>query len=135
MMGSQNGFGGQVVKALYFLGRIMTRKRRILWRAALLILLSPVMIWALYAFVKQEHFYRGRPSSYWSQEIQKWNRQKWSRDLPPWSAPWLDKVIDAITGHATPNQPAVLSGDESALPVLGDLLHDRQVRGTVIVAL
>jgi hypothetical protein len=96
-----------------------------------LLLVAP-LVYYLVAKLHGEHFYRGLPTSYWSRKILKWSENK-----SLWSEPWPDRVLDYVSGRNTAPDPAVVSGDEAAIPVLVDLLHDKHqsVRQASIVNL
>ncbi len=102
-------------------------KRRILWACiGLLAILAALLVpWGIYflpAYVRGEHFYRGRPTSYWSGEIKRWRE---SGDPDQYEAPLLDKVLNFLSNEVRTTVPAVRnSSDPAAIRVLIDLLED-----------
>jgi HEAT repeat protein len=99
----------------------------------ILLTISLVAVFAgVYAFTKtlrDEHFFRGRSSSYWKRVV---------RDYEPNEASWSPSIVERILDYSNvTNRPAVFSGDLAALPVLVDLLNDpdQDVRRYVVAAL
>jgi HEAT repeat protein len=117
------------------------KKRRFLMPAGILAILVglPSILWGGYVAYhasRGEHFYRGLPSSYWRGPV-----SRWAREEPPrlgrrltWAPGWLDRPL-AYLGLV--GEPAVLSRDPRAVPVLIDLLKDMDnaVRKEAIEAL
>jgi hypothetical protein len=127
------------------------RKRRLvvclgLALAALTVagLLLPVPGLVCVGWLRGESFYRGRPTSWWRQELihwtpfwvvmgqlpEKWELEHaaWHRDVSSW-----DNVRYKLFGAGRGDiggPPALLKGDPEAEPVLRELLHDedRHVR-------
>jgi hypothetical protein len=88
----------------------------------LLVLLAVAPLgYYVWAKVRGEHFYRGRPTSYWSREL-----VAYAQDID-WSPPWPDEVLNSIGGWYQ-HEPAVLEGSAAATPVLLDLLKDSNPR-------
>jgi hypothetical protein len=82
-------------------------------------LVAPSLYWHIRGTVSHEPFYQGRPTSYWSGAIQAWQKSQNTSAGPPF--PYVDD-IKAFLGIG--QMPAVLNGDEAAVPVLLDLLKD-----------
>ena len=107
------------------------RRRRILWVALGLLAAAP-LVYYLRAKLNGEHFYLGRPTSYWSREV-----ASWAKDEDHWTAPWRDKLLALFRVRMKAIHPPCLDGDEQAIPVLKDLAQDddAQVRRCSILAL
>jgi HEAT repeats len=105
----------------------MMKRHRVLWVAlGLLALLAAAGPAGYYIVLKAsgQHFYRGRPTSYWSRET-----QRWLEDETGWSQPILDRFLDWVSPPSlNRSAPAVISLDVSAFPVLVDLLRDGDPR-------
>jgi hypothetical protein len=127
------------------------RKRTVLVSAVLLLLAAgvlalPAVHWRLIGWVRDEAFYQGRPTSYWSGRIEEWTGSRyWSSDSRlsafPSQSRW-DRSCAAIGLSADmPNlRPEVLGGgrdvnwkmippnhdvlEDEAVPVLIELLRD-----------
>jgi HEAT repeats len=123
--------------------------RRVLLRAGLLLgavlagsLLSPDVRWAVWGWLRGEAFYRGRPASYWREEARGWDRwvvaagyegapdggcfwcsTSWSRPPSPWQE-WLGIDVARLV-PSRPANPPLLAGSPAAVPVLTELLRDR----------
>jgi HEAT repeat len=85
----------------------------------LLGILVPLGVYLVPPLLRGEHFYRLRPSSEWSREIQRWE-ENGRRRIPSWP----DKVIAVLTCKTTPDAPEILNGGPDSLPVLLDLIHN-----------
>src|SRR2546423_648071 len=90
-------------------------------RTVLIVTISVVALIAVgyypyFAWVRHEHFYRGLPTSHWAATIKRWSQDD-SHKSP--TIVQLDAVLKYL-GLAGP--PAVLSGDNTAVPVLLDLV-------------
>jgi len=104
----------------------MKRRWRLLATLGLLVLVGAVLVhpavyWPLVGWARGEAFYRGRPSSYWSQEMRHWAREE--LDPAPREQGLLAKLIDGLRSPLPPggfpfNEPA-------GVGVLIDLLPDR----------
>jgi hypothetical protein len=81
-----------------------------------LCLLMPVGYYGYFAWVRHEHFYHGLPSSRWGRAIKPRTALK---SAPPSSIPYVDSFLTYLGFRG---EPAVLSGDEAAVPVLLDLI-------------
>jgi hypothetical protein len=83
----------------------------------LLVALLPAVHWRLIGWVKGEAFYQGRPTSWWSREVDNLTKPSW---------------IDQYLGRANRDEAelALVTRDREAIPVLIELLHDssRDVR-------
>jgi HEAT repeat protein len=112
------------------------KRRRVLWAAlGLLALLAAAgpLAYYLRAKLAGEHFYRGRPTNYWSNEIQRWDKRDWSE-------PWPDRLLKGRFTSAAKlvrgsegvpilniGAPAVLEDASPAVfPVLRDLVKDEK---------
>lgn len=93
-------------------------------------LLFPPSRYVLFGLLRREPFYRGRPASYWSAEIQAWKHRV---DRPPRG---IDYLADYLP-FGVKSKPDVLAGGPAAVPVLVRLLHseDVGVRGEAAAAL
>jgi HEAT repeat protein len=124
----------------------MAMKRRWrLWLGLVLLLfvaasfLLPAVRWRVIGWVKGEAFYEGRPTSYWSKEI-----ERSAEEIAPNQTTTIAKspgMIDQLkdfVGIPRDNSdiPAVLQGDSAAMAVLSELLKDKNplVRRQVVWA-
>ena len=80
--------------------------------------LMPLAFYGFFAYVRQEHFYHGLPTSYWRLVIRHWDPNA-SDSSEPSAIPYLDTVLAHI---GCGDEPGVLSGDRAAIPVLMDLI-------------
>jgi HEAT repeats len=99
--------------------------------------LAVLACWSVYLvppLLRGEHFFRGRPTSYWSQLIQEWHEDNCGKN---WKTPWPDVLFEQVGIGRNPfNTPAVLGSEDEALPVLYELLHDDSdvVRDNAVLA-
>jgi len=92
-------------------------KKRIAFIAPVAVFaLTPVGYYCFFAFIRDEHFYHGLPSSHWGRAIKYWTSHKSS---PPSYIPYLDSFLTYVGFRG---KPAVLRTDEAAIPVLLDLV-------------
>jgi len=104
----------------------MKRRWRLLATLGLLVLVGtvlahPAVYWPLVGWARGEAFYRGRPSSYWSQEMRHWAREE--LDAVPPQRGLLAGFLDWL---ASPLPPGGFPfNDPAGVGVLIDLLPDR----------
>jgi hypothetical protein len=121
-------------------------KRRWLVRLLVLVILAAFIVWleptrVIWGWLRGEAFYQGRPTSYWENEIGRWQSRTCAKgyyELPvlPGSPrlylvvetahyqrtkPW-DRFIDS-EGYGPAPWPKLLDGDPAGRPVLQDLLN------------
>lgn len=89
-------------------------------------LLHPAVYWPLVGWARGEAFYRGRPSSYWSQQMQYWAREDPDpvRRRPGLVGEFLDWLTAPVPGSFE------WVNDPAAVGVLIDLLPDPAPIGT-----
>jgi hypothetical protein len=109
---------------------MMAMKRRRLLLLLLLpvlggLLLVPSVHWRVVGWGRGEAFYQGRPTSYWSRELNRWisastQQGTATTDLIEQWFIWL--------GLASPDskQPTILEGQADAIPVLRELAKDER---------
>jgi hypothetical protein len=94
----------------------MIKRSTILWVSLAIFLVAGPAGYYLWAKVHNEHFYCGRPTSYWRQEVRRYCDGSWSR-------PFLDGCLDFVFGRSS-GRPAVFARSPSTVPVLADLVRD-----------
>ena len=113
----------------------MKRKRfaLLIGIASAVILMMPVGYYCFFTFVRNEHFYRGFPTSYWERAIKRWDPRA---SRAPSSVPYLDSLLTYLGLFG---EPAILEvkPSKAALPVLVDLIlsDDADVRAQAIGSL
>ena len=111
-------------------------KRRLFWLIAVPVLLAFV-VWleptrVAWGLMTGEAFYDSRPTSYWRQELSRWElfmtelgigrgHEYWKRERSQFDR-WLDRFRDA-PDHLW-GRPAILRGDPNAEHVLNELRDD-----------
>lgn len=97
--------------------RSLSRKAWLWLATPPLALLACYGLWVILALLRGEHFYGGRPTSYWRLRLLLWE----SSDIPQ----NLQKMTGLAQGPVErPFRPGVLSRTSEAVPVLRDLLRD-----------
>jgi HEAT repeat protein len=99
-------------------------KKKLLWAvlAGLVLLvvgLSPVFL-IISGKIRNEQFFRGRPTSYWKREIKKWET---SYDIAPPQVKLYRRARVFLNLNENP-EPTILAGDAAAEPVLLELRCD-----------
>jgi hypothetical protein len=95
----------------------------ILLIAALAVWLEPTRI--VWGYLMGDSFYAGRPTRYWSQEIERWTEKGPRKAAAPASPGMMDQIKAYIgLDVSEPDTPVVLHGDPEALSVLAELLKD-----------
>jgi HEAT repeat protein len=108
------------------------KKRFLLWVALGLVALLAAAVPVSYYIslrARGEHFYGGRPTSYWSRQVREWIKD-WQRGQR-WTPPWPERVLHFLRFRSDIRIPAVLQDvSPGLLPVLSDLVEDedRDVR-------
>jgi hypothetical protein len=94
-------------------------------------LLMPFGYHAFFAFVRNEHFYRCFPTSYWERAIKRWHADGSS---PHTSSPYIEAALKYL---GLRGEPAIFEPDDCATPVLLDLIRseDNHVRCAAIFRL
>jgi hypothetical protein len=107
--------------------RVVRWVLRIAFGLLALALLLPGLPWRL----GLEHTYQGLPTSYWAGAVKRWTQRK-PAPLSP-ITPWVDRLLTYL---GPGSRPAVLNGNPAAVPVLIDLLDqkDLAVRRAAVVA-
>jgi HEAT repeat protein len=99
---------------------------------AILAFVSPLSI-ILFGLIRNESFYAGRPTSYWSPAVRAWTQSRFGikRD------PLMEKMMKLLNLSDEIAKPQVLEGGRTALQVLIALLKDEDsnVRQEAAVAL
>src|SRR6516162_5806063 len=99
----------------------MMKRRRVLWvTLGLLALLAAAgpLAYYLRAKLAGEHFFLCRSTSYRSHQVR--HRKDWEGSVP---AP--DKLLILLSVENETGQPPILNGGPSAIPVLLDLMGDK----------
>ncbi|OAI46031.1 hypothetical protein AYO44_12170 [Planctomycetaceae bacterium SCGC AG-212-F19] len=117
----------------------MTR-RRCLWACLTLLLVAalfalPSVHWRVIGWFNGEAFFQGRPTSYWSKEIHKYNEITAEERIALSNKPksWIDELKDrlGLDNRRESDLPAVVEfgphADSAAVPVLVELLEDSDV--------
>jgi hypothetical protein len=116
--------------------RLLLRTAVLLAAVALASLLIPDVRWPLRGWVRGESFFRGRPTSYWSREVKDWMAsQDWGCIPPPRlhtlpevlgydRTDWLERRL-GIPPRVGADAPCLWEGDRKAVPVLVELLKDK----------
>jgi hypothetical protein len=112
----------------------MMKRRRVLWvTLGLLALLAAAgpLAYYLRAKLAGEHFFRGRPTSYWAYQIRQW------KDQPVWTVPWPDRVLNVLGVKGSNDRPTIFDGGPAAIPVVLDLVtnEDPGMRDTACIML
>jgi HEAT repeat protein len=86
---------------------------------AVLAFVSPLSV-IIFGLIRNESFYKGRPTSYWSPVVRAWAQSKFGikRD------PWMQKIMNILNLRDEIAKPEVLEGRRTAMQVLIDLLKD-----------
>jgi hypothetical protein len=117
------------------------KRRRIFWTgvglvSVLAMLVTPRTIETITAILKNEHFYRGRPTSYWRNKAKsaRLEREEWIVHGPSMlgqeEAPlgrlegWVEDRLESPPVGPGHNYVLYFLGDPAAMPVLKDLLAD-----------
>jgi len=109
-------------------------KRKLRWLLILLIL-AAFAVWleptrVVWGKLRGDEFYRGRPTSYWHNELDRWrpgklNMQGGGEQIELVRTPtWLQRRLPWLLPDTPDAWPAVLDGDPAAQPVLRALLDD-----------
>jgi hypothetical protein len=80
----------------------------------------PASRWAIVGWVKGESFYRGRPTSYWAEEIRTWRQRTDSGRLrPPFELTAWDRIRLRLLGTLAPSywRPLWVESAEDEMPV------------------
>jgi HEAT repeat protein len=80
----------------------------------------PASRWAIIGYLKREHFYEGRPTSYWSNEIQTYVAL---RSAPGRPVTLWDRTLVFFGIRLRRVKPSILDGMAEGLPVLIDLIN------------
>ena len=111
----------------------MKRKRfaLLIGIASAVIPMMPVGYYCFFAFVRNEHFYRGFPTSYWERAIKRWKTQV---PIQVAGFPYIAAALNLLTLQ---DEPAVLEADDDAGPVLVDLFRSEtaEVRRAAVLHL
>jgi HEAT repeat protein len=96
------------------------RPRRSLLFGIIGVGLAILACWSVYfvpPLLRGEHWYRGRPSSAWRKQV-----ERYAKNQAEWSAPLSDRVMDWLLRKGDCRVPAVLDADPASMGVLTDLL-------------
>lgn len=121
----------------------MKRRWRLLICLALLLLvlgslLHPAVHWRVIGWWRGEAFYQGRPTSWWSTELQRWGPAYYIgldgglaySSEPYWCrrSSWWEDALRTNVGVASSSQPPLVqAGDRAAIPLLVELLAHEDV--------
>jgi HEAT repeat protein len=84
----------------------------------------PVSRWGNIGYLKREHFYQGRPTSYWSNEIQAYVAL---RSAPARPVTLWDRMLVFFSIRPRRVKPSILEGRAEGLPVLIDLIKSNNI--------
>jgi hypothetical protein len=111
----------------------MTRRRVLRLGGLLLVglaiaLLVPRSRYAIWGWLRGDHYYRARPTCYWSSAVRSYeiDSESPSKPLIPLH-PFLARLFGIRPNNERPVAPAVLGGGPETIPVLIELLRDRDV--------
>ncbi|HJT78156.1 MAG TPA: HEAT repeat domain-containing protein [Gemmataceae bacterium] len=106
----------------------MTRRRcfrlgGLLLAGLAIALLVPQGRYAIWGWLRGDHYYRGKPTCYWSSAVRSYEEACSSPPRP--LSPLLVRLLGIRPNYGRPDQPAVLGGGRESIPVLIQLLRDR----------
>jgi hypothetical protein len=117
----------------------MTKRRLRRW-SLLLVILAAFAVWleptrVVWGWLRGEAFYQGKPTSWWSREIQQWTSYLWVEGFPPEKTTRkvrvsareptsFEELLGRFVKLPEATWPTLLDGDPNGRPILQELLHD-----------